>query len=219
MHGRYRHEMERDDDGAEPPPAVGRLSPTWRLTEEPTRPVPSWMFALGAPRLARIVLPLATLTVAGAVLVYLNAFTRQTPAPLLPIWVAIAVPSIGLGWVHVIGGAAVRAVPRPVSARFQGASVGDVLGRSTPRIAVIGLSIASCMVAASIASSRFPQPAPTPGRCEAILNQGGERTCVDAAELHAYQAGDQASAAAWASVFAIVSLGAAAATLDQHETK
>jgi hypothetical protein len=215
--------MERGEDFAglppppEPPPA-GQLSPAWRSIKEPTRPVPVYAFTMGAPRVARVVVPLTTLTITGAVLVYLNAFTRQVSAPFLPIWIAIAVPAVGLGWVHMFAGSNLRAGPRPVSARFQGLSLTDVLGGSKPRIATVVLSVAACVVAGSIANSRFPQPARTPGRCEAVLDQGGEQTCVDAAELHAYQAGNQASSAAWVSLFAIVSLGAAAATLDKHET-
>lgn len=212
--------MERDEDVAGlPPPRVGRLSPNWRSTKEPTRPVPSYMFALGAPRVARVVLALATLTVAGAVLVHLNAFTSQASAPLLQVWITIAVPAIVLGWLHTIGGSAVRAGPPPISARFPGVSLGDVFGPSKLRIAAVGLGVVVCVGAASVASSRFPQPARTPDRCGAVLDQGGERTCVDEAELHAYQAGSQASAAAWVSVFAIVSLGAAAATLDKRNIR
>lgn len=211
--------MARDEDFAKlpPPPTapeVGRLSPNWRSTQEPTRPVPKYAFTLGAPRIARVVVPLSTLTIVGAVCVYLNAFARQASTPFLPIWIVIAVPAVGLGWGHMIAGSLVRAGPRPRTDRFRGFSLGDVFGHSKLRNALVGLSVAACVVAASIASSRFPQPAPTSGRCGAVLAQGGERTCVDAAELHAYQAGGQASAAAWVSVFAIVSLGAAAATLE-----
>jgi len=214
--------MDRDEDLARsPPPApprVGRLSPAWRSTIEPTKPVPGFAFTLGAPRIARVVVPLTSLTIAGAAFVYLNAFTRHASAPLLPIWIVIAVPAIGLGWMHMIGGSLVRAGPRPTSDRFGGSSLHDVFGQSKARLALVGFGIVACVVAASIATSRFPQPSRTPGRCEAVLDQGGEQTCVDAAELHAYQAGGQASAAAWASVFAIVSLGAASATLDKRMT-
>ncbi len=213
--------MERDEDLTRlpPPPApprLGQLSPAWRSTIEPTEPVPGFAFTLGAPRIARVVVPLTSLTIVGAALVYLNAFTRQASAPFLPIWIVITVPAIGLGWIHVIAGSFVRAGPRPTSDRFRGFSAHDVFGQSKARLALVGFSVAACVVAASIANSRFPQPSRTPGRCEAVLDQGGEQTCVDAAELHAHQAGSQASAAAWVSVFAIVSLGAASATLDKR---